>query len=237
MSGDDDVIAQMQELIEQWEAQSDRKAIFLRCYQMMTSNMIAAIEQREFSDPEWVGRLLRHFASFYFEALKAYRQDPVTAPRVWELAHNATGDTSVSALQNLLLGVNAHINYDLVLAVCDLLRPEWQTLADSLRSLRYRDYCLVNDIISHTIDTVQDQVLEKAMPWMDIVDKLLGPADEFMISRLLNHWREMVWKSAVLIVESGNPLEQAQRISQVEKKAISIGEMICPNAARLLQER
>ena len=91
------VIAHMQQTIQQWETAADDKALFLRCYMLMTSNMLAAIEQQEFTDPIWVNRLLHRFADYYFVALQAYESQPVSAPRVWQLAFDAAGDPHVSA--------------------------------------------------------------------------------------------------------------------------------------------
>jgi hypothetical protein len=64
----------------------------------------------------------------------------------------------------LLLGVNAHINYDLVLTLVDLLEPEWKQLSAEQCQQRHSDYCHVNEIISLTIDIVQDDVLERSIP-------------------------------------------------------------------------
>ena len=220
------VVARMQSLIQQWEKGSDHKAVFLSCYMMMTSNTLAAIKQQEFNDPEWVGRLLHRFADYYFAALDAYELSPASAPAVWQLAHNAAHDTTTSALQKLLLGVNAHINYDLVFALVDLLGPEWAALSDHQRSTRYADHCHVNAVIGRTIDAVQDQVLEPAMPVMDLFDRLLGPFDELLISHLITQWRETVWRNATRLLELGKADEQAELTNRIEEEAVKIGEFI-----------
>ena len=54
-------------------------------------------------------------------ALHAYENHSSDAPEVWQLAHSAAIDPHITALQKLLLGVNAHINYDLVLTVASQL--------------------------------------------------------------------------------------------------------------------
>jgi hypothetical protein len=169
---------------------------------------------------------LRHFADYYFIALDAYEQNPASAPAVWRLAHNNTLNPSVPALQKLLLGVNAHINYDLVLALVDILKPEWTRLSVNQRANRYADHSHVNDIIGYTIDAVQDQVLEPTMPLMDVLDKLLGPLDELLISRIIGGWRETVWHNATRLLEIQDPGEQARLIYQVEKDTLKIGEII-----------
>ena len=193
---------------------------------MMTRNMLSAIGQREFRDALWVDRLLRRFADYYFVALDAYELEPASAPAVWQLAHNTTRNPSAPPLQQLLLGVNAHINYDLVLTLVDLLAPEWEALSDGQRADRYADHCHVNDIIGRTIDAVQAQVLEPATPLLDIVDKIMGPLDEWLISRLIGSWRETVWQNATRLLETQEPSEQARLIHQVEEDTLKIGRII-----------
>jgi len=213
------VIEHMLEMIRHWDDQSDQRAIFLNCYSMMTRNMQAAIERREFNDPGWVDRLLRRFADYYFIALDAYEHDPPSAPPIWQLTHRVTQTSDTMALQKLLLGVNAHINYDLVLTLVEILEPEWAQLSEGQRAERYSDHCYVNDVIARTIDAVQDTVLEPAMPAMDIFDKLLGPLDEMMLSRLITHWRDRVWNYALLVLETKESEERLQVIRHVEEDA------------------
>ncbi len=125
---DDPTVRRMQALISQWEAETDQRATFLSCYLMMTRNMLSAIRQQEFNDAAWVDELLHRFANYYFVALEAYEQDALQAPPVWQVAHNAARQSRGLPLQELLLGVNAHINYDLVLTLVTLLQPEWENL-------------------------------------------------------------------------------------------------------------
>lgn len=218
--------SQMQTRAQQWEEASDGKAVFLRCYLMMTENVLTAVDQQEFNDPAWVNDLLKHFADFYFEALQAYEDDPESAPAVWRLAHDAADDPKSTAMQNMLLGVNAHINYDLVLTLVDMLQSEWVNHSEPQRNGRYTDHCHINEIIGRTINDVQDQVLEPAMPIMDIVDKLLGPMDEKVIVRLIAHWREQVWQNATRLLEMQDQEEQKQFIRQIEQEALQTGKLI-----------
>jgi len=223
---DSAVVVRMQQLVHRWEDASDRRAIFLTCYMMMTENMQSAIERQEFRDCEWVDRLLNHFAGYYFVALAAYDRDPSSAPLVWQLAHEAARDGDSMALQQLMLGVNAHINYDLVFALADVLGPEWDGLSEEQRRIRYADFCFVNDIIGRTIDAVQDQVLEPAMPVMELVDRLFGSLDERLISRIITDWRESVWEHAARLLETADADERARLALQVEEEALRRGDVI-----------
>lgn len=220
------VLDQMQILIQLWEDHADDKVLFLRCYRLMTGNVLGAIDLQTFDDPLWVNRLLQHFADYYYLALQAFERNPDSAPAVWQQAHHAAKNPQVTALQKLLIGVNAHINYDLVLTLVDLLRPAWHNLTEEQRASRYRDHCQINEIIGWTIDTIQDQVLEPAMPVMDLVDRLLGPVDELLISKLITRWREKVWLHATHLLNIDNPDAQEEWIHQIEKEALQTGKFI-----------
>lgn len=76
----------------------------------MTRNMLAAIKSGEFNDSVWVSILLHRFADYYFDALSAYEQESEHTPAVWLRVHNAALSEDTLILQNLLLGINAHIN-------------------------------------------------------------------------------------------------------------------------------
>lgn len=213
----------MESLAQEWEQRSDRRCFFLRCYSLMTGNTLHAIEQGQFNDPQWVSRLLHLFADYYFLALDAYEQDDTRTPVVWRMTHDAAIEHQTQVLQDLLLGINAHINYDLVLTLVDMLEPEWATLTVQQRQQRYEDHCHVNAIIAATIDSVQDQVVTPDSQWMGIVDRVLGPLDERVAARLIRRWREDVWQQAMQMLATPDPDERAdlRRLLAVQSAARS----------------
>ena len=222
----DPVLEQMSERIERWQRANDRRAIFLSCYQMMTANMLEAIRHEEFSDGVWVNHLLHRFADYYFMALQAYEEQQENIPAVWQVTFQAANQKNYSPLQNLLLGVNAHINYDLVLTLEELLQPEWQALSSAQRAMRRTDHNRVNHVIAATIDAVQDQILEPAMPVMQVVDVVLGRVDEGLISGTITRWRGKVWRHAVYLVEASSEDERKEWVQRVEHDALQTARWI-----------
>lgn len=209
-----------------WLEQGDRRAIFLRCYLMMTENMHAAVAAAEFNDNGWVNALVHHFADYYFNALDACQLNPQAAPRPWWLTYEAAGDPSTLVMQHLMLGINAHINYDLALALVDMLDAEWFELPPESRLQRKADHEHVNQVISRTIDQVQDQVIEPLVPILALADTLLGPIDEWLTDRLIQTWRGDVWEQATAMLESDDPLEREVLRLQLEQDALERGRSI-----------
>lgn len=220
------VVQRMQDRVERWQEAADRRADFLHCYMLMTANMLEALEAGEFEDREWVNRLLQRFAEYYFEALDAYEQDRDMAPAVWCTAHDATLANEHRAVQRVFLGVNAHINYDLVMALVDVLQAEWRTADEMLRQVRYRDHCHVNEIIARSIDRVQDDVVEEAEPFMEIVDQLFGPLDEWAIAWLIRRWRDEVWRNAIRYLHATEDEARAALRQKIEATTLRRAEAI-----------
>ena len=114
----------------------DRRAIFLRLYYMMTLEVHAAIngcgdyEDRDvFMDPGWVRRLSGKFSTLYFKSLMAPAAD-----RAWRSPTRPRQRPGSSVVENALLGINAHINFDLPRAIAKNL--EGDDLGDFMTSCR-----------------------------------------------------------------------------------------------------
>lgn len=222
------VLDRMHGLLERWSAEGDRRDVFLRCYALMTANMHAAIGRGDFADGPWVAGLLARFADYYFEALRSWEVDPDSAPRVWQSAHASTRDADAVVLQQLLLGVNAHINYDLVLTVHDVLADEWNVMTTARRERCFDDYCRVNAVIAATIDAVQDDVLAPAIAFSVILDRLMGRLDEYMISRLVSSWRDHTWDDAVRLLDEPDAGQRRTIVARVEERALRLAARIGP---------
>jgi hypothetical protein len=222
----DSVLDRMQAMLQAWEQAADSRAVFLGCYQLMTRNVHRAIQAGEFHDAVWVSTVLHRFAGYYFEALEAdARQDPDT-PAVWRRTFNAARQRRTAPVQNLLLGVNAHINYDLVLTLVDTLDLEWAQLSPEQREQRRSDHDRINDILGDTVDSAQDLVLERYTPWMDLVDKAFGRLDEWMISRVISNWRTRDWEYAMRWLETPGAEERDELRRRLEAQTLGLADVI-----------
>jgi hypothetical protein len=89
---------QMEFLVQRWNEIADQCAIFLRCYMMMTQNMLTAIDHGEFHDDDWVNRLMHRFAEYYFNVLEAFEHNADDAPAVWQRAHQVAHAANVPGI-------------------------------------------------------------------------------------------------------------------------------------------
>jgi hypothetical protein len=194
------LLDRMTHQIARWEETGDRRAIFLACYRLMTANMVRALDNDRFRDRAWVATLVYNFAEYYFVALAGYEHGAANVPEVWRSAHDLTRDPAITVVQNLLMGINAHINYDLVLVLDDMLGDVWDALPPEVRHVRYHDFLTINDIIGETIDVVQEEVVGPYAQLLNLVDLACGPLDEWLTARLIQNWRADVWDRAIVVI-------------------------------------
>ena len=219
MSDNTDTVGRMMQQANQWRDGNDNRCIFLHCYATMSGNMKKALIEGRFADANWVDKLLEHFASYYFKALHQFEHHAPEIPAVWQHAF-AEAANRHHVLQYMLLGVNAHINYDLPLALYDMLNDHWQTADETLHGQRIHDHNMVNTIIAETIDLVQDEVIEFYDPSMDIVDKLMGRVDEWILTELISSWRAHVWLRAMQLLQATTEEQREVIRLQIEADAL-----------------
>ena len=214
------------DLALQWGDAGDRRAVFAECYLVMTRRVEEAILAERFHDGVWVGRLLDRFAAYYFDAVDSHGglQTVRVCPAVWREALDACADPVCHPLQALMLGINAHINHDLALALVDVL-DDWPTLDEEARQRRREDHELVNAVIDDTTDEVQRDVVGKWSPAAVGIDLLLGRLDEWAFGELAESWRSRVWADAMDLVVL-DPTERARAEAVIGERASSVATLI-----------
>lgn len=216
MTPHDEVLARMFAQADAWDQADDA---------MMTSQVLADADAGGFADAVWVRGLLCRFADYYFTALAAY-DSGADVPAVWRIAFDACRRDDVHVLQQLMLGVNAHIRYDLVFTLADVLRDQWPTLSDDDRARRLTDHRRVNEVIYRTIDSVQDQVLERSSRAMAALDLVMGRLDEYLIYRLIMGWRDVVWQQACALMACTGPEQVDYVRAEVEVQSVESAQAI-----------
>ena len=212
--------------VQKWQADKDRRVIFAHTYYLMTGNMLSALRGGEFHDRKWVSALLDRFAVYYFSALSKYEHAPISAPPVWRIAFQVAENENSYTVQHLLLGVNAHINFDLVATLIDLLKDEWKTLTMQQKRQRYEDHTHVNEIIGKTFDETQELVIARYSPVLDRLTQYSFNLDNLIISSLIASWREQAWQHAVAYLDAGHRDIRHSVLQETEYIALRRADMI-----------
>ncbi len=213
----DELIARMQDLLDDLTADGDPARHFLGTYLRTTQAVGAAIDAGLFEDPEWVTAWDVDFADLYLDALEAHRRDPDSPPAPWREAFGA--DPAMRPEGHLLLGMNAHINFDLPQSLLRVIGGGDFTVPELLDSRR-RDHERIDEVLAGRV-AEEDLALQAAGSRRTPVDRLMAGANRAAARVLLRESRGKVWVNTHVLhaARLAGPEVCARRLAQLERAA------------------
>jgi hypothetical protein len=192
----EDLIARMETDLADLSAAGDDRRHFHATYLRTTRAVADEVAAGGFLDANWMRRWDVAFAGYYLDALDADRAGrPVAGP--WRVAFDAARDPlDLPPLRHVLLGMNAHINYDLPQALLAVISPaEFDDAA--LLARRAADHRHVDDVLLARVAAEDDELT--AQGGQRLLDRLLRPFNRAGTKRFLAEARAKVWHNATAL--------------------------------------
>lgn len=227
----DELIARMAAMLGPLEADGDQRRYFHATYQRTTIAVAEQIKRGGFADPGWVERWDVAFADLYLDALETTLagQRPV---RPWDIAFSAPAD--LPPLRHVLLGMNAHINYDLPQALLAVITDE--EFGDAaLLARREADHQAIDGVLASRVGAEDDELARLSGP-PPLLDRLLGPFNRLGTQRFLREARVKVWANAITLnrARRQGPDAYAARLAQLEElSAAKVADLKAPGQVLL----
>lgn len=208
----DEALPCMRSALEYFHPRNDYRAVFLRAYYLFTLEVHAAVHQlgdyetQIFFDPSWVSKLAGKFASLYFQSLTTGDR-PQESEKAWKLAHKMAVEKTSTVLQDLILGVNAHINYDLAYGNALNLKEHGDQADHRLLPRRKFDHDQINNLLVRCAPRIQEVLTRDYGGGMLLLSRFFGNWDERLTELGLKYYRERVWWNAVSYLCAGDGRE------------------------------
>lgn len=222
--GIDDVVSTMDARLVRMPPERAAQRLFLETYRRTTLAVGAAVDDAQFEDPDWVERWDVVFADLYLSALDLdldlAGSGDGRVPRPWRLAFDAPA--TLPALRHVLLGINAHINYDLPQALLAVISDE--EFADPMVvARRSRDHERIDGVLSGRV-AAEDSELGTVSS-RSTLDRVLQPLNRLSSKRFLREARQKVWHNTMEL--------QRARLLGEDAYAARLGELEVLSAARI----
>ncbi|HET9779788.1 MAG TPA: DUF5995 family protein [Propionibacteriaceae bacterium] len=180
-----EVVDELQQRIDALPLDQVHRRTFITTYQRTTQAVGDAVDAAFFEDPDWVVRWDVAFANLFLVAHDADQMGG-HVPRPWRLAFQA--DPALPTIVHLLLGMNAHINYDLPPATLSVITDhDFEDVV--LLARRRRDHERIDWILARRV-TAEDHAIGGAR---SVLDRILTPANRLSSRRFLPEARHKVW--------------------------------------------
>lgn len=174
----------------------DWRAVFARTYLSTTQQILAATRRRGvFVNPEWIVRIDCDFARRYFEAFDEFERTG-RCPLAWQVAFQSAAAKQTFILQDVLLGMNAHINLDLPHSL-DATIPR-DLPPEDLEPYRL-DHAALNLVLSQSVGVVQAALADHYDAILHLLNAAFGRRDEAFAARLIEAWRARAWGTFLVL--------------------------------------
>ena len=170
----------------------DGLACFNRMYLDVTSQVNSQLDQGIYADPAFMTELDVTFANLYFAAADV-TGTPAAVPLVWRALVERRATPGIESIQFALAGMNAHINYDLPVAVVSTCAA----LATSPEAgPHFADYQKVDQLL----DAVEQSVRRSFETAAELaVDQHLSAVATLICNWTINSARDLAWNNARLL--------------------------------------
>jgi hypothetical protein len=192
----------------------DHRAVFTTTYLELTKELRDSL----LANPHllrwkrWFFREDALFANVYFRTMRRWeRGDEV--PEAWRIAFETAQSGEVTAAQDMLLGINAHVQNDMAFVVAQL------GLRDREGSARKPDHDLTNSVLASAYEDVVGAVRDRYDASMSLTNPPGVPADDVAGLEVVREWRENVWRNAEKLVNARSDAERNAIAADIQANA------------------
>jgi hypothetical protein len=195
-----DVISSLDEIIQQSYDEASRLGYFAALYRRVTCAVRDGIAQGSFDNGPLMEQLDVVFASRYLDALESYQTGGI-ASRSWVVAFQGCDDADLLILQQLLAGMNAHINLDLGIAAAQV-SPGAQ-----LPQLK-ADFDEINSVLASLVGIVEAEIADVS-PLLGDLEKI-GLRDETSLVNFdITAARDAAWLTSQRLANEPSVLHES----------------------------
>src|SRR4051794_31594686 len=165
-------------------------AVFATTYRVLTQVMLRTLrsDPHFFADMRYLFYEDALFASVYLNNMRAWQVGQRVSP-AWQTAFGAAVSGDLNAAQDMLMGINAHVQNDMAFVIAALGHAPGPGLTKA-------DHDKENEILAVAYQEVVSEIKRRYDPLLDVTNSSLTPLDDEAGLELTKSWREDVWKHA-----------------------------------------
>ena len=199
----------------------DHRAVFATTYMVLTRELRRTVRDQPglFRFPKYLFREDLLFARVYFDTVKAFRRREEVAD-AWRIAFETAREGEVNAGQDMLLGINAHVQNDMPFVLAAL------GVRGRHGSSRKADHDAANEVLNRAYEPVVRAVARRYDPMVSTTNASWNPIDDLGGLEMVRAWREGVWRNAERLVNAETAAERREVATQIEDHAAEWATLI-----------
>jgi len=192
----------------------DHRAVWVTSANTVWKQVRTALKSNpnSFEDGAWSMWVTFQSANLWMGMYEAHAKGR-EVPRAWEIAFDAAATRDVTAGQNLLLGMNGHMQLDVPYALAEqgLRWPDGRT--------RRHDWERFHKVFRDAYDSIVEQIGRRFDPFMQTATPSWHPFDNVAALQMIRTWREITWRNAERLLNAKTEAEREQVSRDIETNA------------------
>ena len=209
-------------IFRRWRARfgCDHRAVFTTTYLLLTQEIKRYLKRPGFfDDRRYLISEITQFSNFYFRTLENDRAGrPV--PEAWQIAFDAADSDGANAGQDMLLGINAHVQRDMPYVVASL------GVRTPSGASRKPDHDRANQVLNSAYERIVREVGERYDPLLFTTNASWNPLDNIAGLEAVKGWREGVWRNAERLLTAKSDAERSLVEATIEGNAATWARLI-----------
>jgi uncharacterized protein DUF5995 len=200
----------------QWRDQlgCDHRAVFATTYLTLTQVLRSMLDTDPglVKDRNYLYSEDALFADFYFDTVQAWSHGDPVAP-AWRIAFQQAASGQITGAQEMLLGINAHVQNDMpfVIAALGVRAPDG--------SSRKPDHDAINEVLNRAYEPVVTAIRQRYDPSIGVTNPDLVTVDDIGGLEAVRVWRELVWRNAERLLKAKTDVEREVITRQIQANA------------------
>jgi len=201
----------------------DARATFPDVYAIVTRQIADRVDLGAgafFHDPRWISRLAGRFCERYLDTLRWSMDGGAQDCDAWDIAYAACARGGRLPIQHLMLGISAHINYDLAIGIYRTL-AEAEAAPDARALRRYKhDFDRVNDLLQASIPEVFAHLIGRhRCDASRLIFRRAYALSRWAALQIVSTWRERVWADALAMLGAATPSARNRVVLRMERRS------------------
>jgi hypothetical protein len=212
----DQVLAMLAGIVARARSANSPMGFFPALYRQVTLAVKEGIARGLFDDGPRMQRLDTVFANRYLAAYQTFLAGGQPAS-CWDLAFRATRSDRLIILQDLLVSINAHINFDLGIAAAEICPGE------AIASL-HGDFDKINQLLAKLLPAAE-AAIGRFSPLIGLLDQVGGRDETQVLDFSLDAARDDAWNHALILAHLPQPV-WPPAVAALDAKVTFLGKLI-----------
>lgn len=234
--------ASLAEVADRFYRVRDPRAAFPEIYGIITREVAAELRSSDcgFIEPAAISELMGRFCARYLEtltwSLDGARQDC----DAWRVAYDYAARRATIPFQDVVLGLSAHINYDLAVGISQTIIAHGLHRDEQMTARFKHDHDHVNVLLRRSIPECFERVVDRyGCRFSHLAWNRSRPVTFRVVMSVLSVWRERIWSDVLkLLAADGDSAGRAAVLGGMNRRSGLIARgIVAPSTGWLASER